>query len=77
MLNVAVTLRSAVIETLHVGVVPLQAPLQPPNTEPAAGLAVSAALVPAGKSSTQSFGQAMPGPETLPLPPPARVTVSR
>ena len=43
--NVAVTDRAAVIATVHVPV-PVQAPLQPANVEPAAGAAVSVTDVP-------------------------------
>jgi hypothetical protein len=39
-LNVAVTARAAVIDTVHV-LVPLQAPLQPANAEPLAAAAVN------------------------------------
>ena len=41
------TLRSAVIERLQVEESPLQLPLQPPKTDPAAGVAVRVTPVPA------------------------------
>jgi hypothetical protein len=44
-LNVAVTLRAAVIDTVQV-VVPVHAPLQPANVEPVAAAAVSVTDVP-------------------------------
>ena len=45
LLNVAVTLRAAVIDTVHEAV-PLHAPLHPPNVEPPAAAAVSVTEVP-------------------------------
>ena len=44
-LNVAVTLRAALIVTWHVPV-PLHAPLHPANIDPLAGVAVSVTTVP-------------------------------
>ena len=55
--------------------VPLHAPLQPVNVEPAAGVAVRVTAVPLVTDSTQSAPQLMPGPETVPVPAPALVTV--
>jgi hypothetical protein len=46
LLNVAVTERAAVIDTVHEVAVPLHAPLQPPNVEPLAAAAVSVTEVP-------------------------------
>ena len=46
-LNVAVADRAAVIETVQLAVVPLQAPLQPVNVAPVVGLAVRVAVEPA------------------------------
>ena len=46
-LKVAVTLLAAVMATLHVPV-PAQAPVQPANCQPAAGVAVRVTPVPAG-----------------------------
>ena len=45
LLNVAVTLRACVIDTVQVPV-PVHAPLQPANVEPLAAAAVSVTLVP-------------------------------
>ena len=44
--NVAVTVRAALIVTTHEAL-PVQAPLQPTNPEPGAGVAVSVTVVPA------------------------------
>lgn len=46
LLNAAVTERAADIETTQVVAVPLHAPLQPPNVEPLAAVAVSVTEVP-------------------------------
>jgi hypothetical protein len=46
-LKLAVTFRSAVIDTKHVDANPLQLPLQPLKTEPTAGVAVRVTPVPA------------------------------
>ena len=46
LLNVAVTFRAAVIDTVQAVAVPLHAPLQPPNVEPLAAAAVSVTDVP-------------------------------
>ncbi|HZQ68154.1 MAG TPA: hypothetical protein VFA68_06515 [Terriglobales bacterium] len=56
--------------------VPEQAPPQPPNTDPAAGVAVSFTEVPAAKSELQVLPQLIPDGvlETVPAPEPARVT---
>jgi hypothetical protein len=45
-LNVAVTARLSVIETVHEAVLPEQSPLQPAKLDPAAGVAVSVTEVP-------------------------------
>jgi hypothetical protein len=52
-------------------------PLQPSNTEPGAGLAVSVTVVPELKLATQVAPQLMPAGEevTVPVPLPARLTV--
>ena len=44
--NVAVALRAAVIESVQVGAVPAQAPLQPVKLEPVAAAAVSVTFAP-------------------------------
>jgi hypothetical protein len=46
LLNVAWTDVSLMIDTLHVGAVPEQAPLQPTNDFPSGGVAVSVTVVP-------------------------------
>ena len=46
LLNVAVTARAAVIDTVQAVAVPLHAPLQPPNVDPLAAAAVSVTEVP-------------------------------
>ena len=46
--KVAIAFRSAFIVTLQAGLVPLQLPLQPPKTEPAAGDAVRLTTLPGG-----------------------------
>jgi len=46
LLNEAVTARAAVIDTVHDVAVPLHAPLQPPNVDPLAAVAVSVTEVP-------------------------------
>src|SRR4051812_39164646 len=76
--NVAVTLCAALSVTAHVGVVFVQAPLQPVNVLPFVGAAVSVTAVPLGKLLAHVVGQVMPaGLEvTVPVPVPAVVTVS-
>jgi hypothetical protein len=76
-LNVAVTVRAAVIATVQVAV-PVQAPLQPANTEPAAGAAVSVTDAPLLNAKLHSVPQLIPAGDevTVPVPLPARVTVA-
>ena len=75
--NVAATDLAASMVTTQ-AVVPAQAPDQPANTEPEAGVAVSETTVPAAKGALQVAPQSSPaGAEaTLPVPEPARVTSS-
>jgi hypothetical protein len=75
-LNVAVTLRAAVMLTVHVPV-PVQAPLQPVKAEPVVGVAVRVTAVPSAYHVLQVLPHAMPvGDEvTVPEPVPAFVTV--
>src|SRR5688572_22430459 len=75
--NVAATDLAASRVTAQ-AVVPVQAPDQPANTEPEAGVAVSATTAPAEKDALQVAPQSIPaGAEiTLPVPEPARVTSS-
>jgi hypothetical protein len=74
--NVAVTLLTASIGTVHV-VVPVQAPLQPLKLEPVAGVAVRVTLLPEMKSALQVAPQSMPVGllVTVPVPVPALVRV--
>jgi hypothetical protein len=76
-LNVAVTVVAAFTVTVQPAV-PVQAPLQPANVEPAAGVAVSVNCVPGDTVSEQSLPHEMPAGAlvTLPVPLPLRVTVS-
>jgi hypothetical protein len=75
--NVAVTAVLAVGLSEH-GPVPEQAPLQPANVAPAAGVAVSVIAAPLAKVPEQVAPQSMPAGAltTLPLPVPALVTVT-
>jgi len=75
--NDALTLEFADSVTTHAPV-PVHAPDQPVNTEPAAGVGVSVTAVPLSKGATQVPGQDTPaGVEaTVPLPLPEVVTVS-
>jgi len=76
-LNVAVTLRAAVIDSAQVDV-PVHAPLHPANVEPEAADALSVTEAPEAKLAVQVLPQLMPvGLEvTVPVPVPARVTAS-
>ena len=55
---------------------PVQAPVQPSNTEPAAGLAVRVMVEPAGSVAEHRIGQLMPpvSEVTVPEPRPATLT---
>jgi hypothetical protein len=90
-LNVAETLRAAVMLTEHVGPVPLQDPPQPPNIAPPAGVAVSVTVVPelnVALHLVALFPQLIeapatwPGPETdtfrgkVPAEPPLNVAIT-
>ena len=57
--------------------VPLQAPLQPANVEPAAGIAVKVTTVPLVKLAEQVAPQEIPAGEltTVPVPLPLSITV--
>jgi len=76
-LKVAVTDCAALIVTVQLPV-PVQAPLHPAKLEPVAALATKVTLVPLAKFVLHVPGQLMPGGvlETVPLPVPARATVS-
>jgi hypothetical protein len=75
-LKVAVTAVAAFTVTVQPAV-PAQAPPQPTNVEPAAGVAVSVNGVPGVTVSVQSLPQLMPAGvlDTVPAPVPLRVTV--
>src|SRR5438445_7949167 len=77
MAKVAVTACAALIVTLQAPV-PVQLPLQPVKVEPAAGAAVKVTAVPLVNEAEQVAPQEIPAGElvTVPLPPPALVTVS-
>jgi hypothetical protein len=72
-----VTVFAEVMGTVH-GPLPEQAPLQPANAHPAAGVAVSVTMVSLVNEAWQVVPQSMPvGTEvTVPLPVPARLTLS-
>jgi hypothetical protein len=76
--NVAVTLWSESIVTVHVSVPEQPPPLQPVNVEPAAGVAVSVTDVPDASVCEQAGGHEIPAGElvTDPEPSPASVTVN-
>jgi hypothetical protein len=76
--NLAIAVRSVVIESVQVSALPEQAPLQPVKVESDAGTAVSVTLVPLATAATQVAPQSMPVvpfPVTVPLPVPAVATV--
>jgi hypothetical protein len=75
-LNVAVTARAAVIDSVQV--VPAQAPLKPANVEPLVAAAVSVTDVPLAKFALQVVPQLIPAgvDVTVPAPVPAFVTLS-
>jgi hypothetical protein len=76
-LNVAVTLRDAVIASVQPAV-PVHAPLHPANIEPDVGAALSVTDVPLAKFALHVLPQLMPAGAdvTVPAPVPARVTAS-
>lgn len=76
--KVAETLRAAVMVTVQVDAVPVQAPLQPAKLLPDAGTAVRVTDVPLTKSAPQVVPQAMPaGAEvTVPAPLPSLTTLN-
>ena len=76
MLKVATTVRSDCMSKVQLAV-PVQAPDQPMNVEPVAGLAVSVTVVLAGKVAVQVLPQLMPLGVlvTEPVPEPSLVTV--
>src|SRR6187455_398805 len=78
LLNVAVTERAAVIDTVQLVDVTLHAPPQPPNVEPLAAAAMSVTDVPLLKFALQVLPQLMPDGDdvTVPLPLPLLVNES-
>jgi hypothetical protein len=74
----AVTLRDSVMLTVQVAAVPVHAPPQPANDDPAAALADNVTLVPSANSAEQAAPQSMPAGSlvTVPVPEPARATVN-
>jgi hypothetical protein len=73
--NVAVTDCAEFIVTPQVPV-PLQAPLQPLNVQPLAGVAVSVTCVPGAKFALQLDGQLIPVGELVTAPLPVTLTVN-
>jgi hypothetical protein len=76
--NVAVIVTAMFPEVTQAAVPEQPPPLQPPNTAPDAGVAVSVTRVPAAKLSKQSTPQLMPLGllTTVPAPGPALATVT-
>jgi hypothetical protein len=76
--NVAVVAWSLAMERVQTGAVPAQPPLQPTNSESAAGVAVSVTAAPDGNEAAHVDPQAISPPplETVPVPSPALLTVS-
>src|SRR5436190_1282890 len=73
--NVAVTVWSAVMVTEQ-GPVPVQAPVQPVNAKPVAGVGVSATTVPSANVVLHVVGQVMPAGFEATDPDPFTVTPS-
>ena len=75
--NIASTVRAVVSVTKHVDV-PLQAPCQPPNTDPGDAAANNPRLDPTGTLSVQAVVHVRPPPwrVIVPVPPPDCVIVS-
>ena len=75
-MKVALTAFAALIVRVHVGEVPVHAPVQPGNVLPASGAAVRTTVDPASYVAAQERPQEMPAGEDVTVPPPERVTVS-
>ncbi len=73
----AVTERVPFILSLHVRLLPLQAPDQPVNVDPGEGAAVNVTDVPSAYVSEQSPGQLIPAGEDVTDPGPLTVTDNR
>jgi hypothetical protein len=76
--NVAATVWEVASESVHVAVVPVQAPLHLSNEEPADGAAVNTTLAPTGNAALHAVPQEIPAGAlvTVPSPSPERVTDS-
>src|SRR5437763_842523 len=76
--NAAPICRSVVIESSQVVAVPAQAPVQPANVEPVAGVALKTTLVPSSNCAVQVEPQSIPAglDEMRPAPAPDGVTVT-
>lgn len=72
----AATARASDRLTEHVRAVPLQAPLQPENVQPVAGVAVNVTAVPLLNALVQVLPQLTPLGEDTMVPLPVRVMVS-
>jgi hypothetical protein len=75
-LKLAVTVFAASIVTVHVGAVPLHAPLQPPKALVALGVAASVTVEPVGAFVVQTPGHAMPLGLDVTEPPPVPVVLT-
>jgi hypothetical protein len=75
--KLAVTLRAALIATLHELAVPLQEPLHPAKVEPVPGVAVRVTVASCAKLALQVAPQLMPvgALVTVPVPAPLRLTL--
>src|SRR5207248_2974614 len=76
--NAAPIWRSVVIESSQVVAVPAQAPLQPANVEPCAGVTLKTTLAPSSNCAVQLAPQSIPAglDEMRPAPAPDGVTVT-
>src|SRR5262245_60504089 len=73
--NVAITALAMVIASLH-GSVPLQAPDQPVNAQPAAGIAVRVIMAPSTRLALQVAPQSIAAGAETTVPEPSLVTIS-
>jgi hypothetical protein len=76
LVNVAVTERACVIDTVQVPVVLVHAPVQPEKVEPDAGVAVNVTELPLVTLALHTVPQLMAPPATVPVPVPVLVTDS-
>ncbi|WP_197028781.1 MULTISPECIES: hypothetical protein [unclassified Methylibium] len=75
-LKVAATLRAWLITTVQLGPAPVQAPPQPVNTWPAAGVALNTTLVLTAYAALHALPQSMPAGCERTVPPPPTDTLS-